>query len=157
MCFAPTPELYFLWVFEKKKKRKLRRREAAQVLVALPSIKEDLIRLQLWDITDTPGIESGFGTPTLRSSLWDFATTLVWILSGAEPARIYTWQFGDEGGGRRISSSKFRVQDWNGILFFFFFLILFPFPSYHIQLSNSILCKAFSGTGMCVWWINQQT
>lgn len=41
--------------------------------------------------------------------------------------------------------------------FLFFFLILFPFPSYHIQLSNSILCKAFSGTGMCVWWINQQT
>lgn len=127
------------------------------MLVALPSIKEDLIRLQLWDITDTPGIESGFRTPTLRSSLWDFATTLVCILSGAEPARIYTWQFGDEGGKKEelaLPSSESRTEME---FFFFFFLILFPFPSYHIQLSNSILCKAFSGTGMCVWWINQQT
>lgn len=45
MCFAPTPELYFLRVFEKKKKNTKEKR--TQVLVALPSIKEDLIRLQL--------------------------------------------------------------------------------------------------------------
>lgn len=125
-----------------------------QVLGALPSIKADLIRLQLWDITDTPGIKSRFRTPTLRSSLWDFATPLSCILSGAEPARIYTWQFGDEKKKEELAlpSSESRTE-----MEFFFFLILFPFPSYHIQLSNTILCKAFSGTGMCTWWINQQT
>lgn len=30
------------------------------------------------------------------------------------------------------------------------------FSSYHIRLSNTILCKAVSGTRMCTWWINQQ-
>lgn len=30
------------------------------------------------------------------------------------------------------------------------------FPSYHIRLSNSALCKAVSGAGTCTWWINQQ-
>lgn len=44
------------------------------------------------------------------------------------------WRWG--GGGRRISSSKFRVQDWNGILFFFFFLSYFLFP--HITSSCQI-------------------
>lgn len=66
---------------------------------------------------------------------------------------IWRW-----GGGEKeelaLPSSESRTEME---FFFFFFLILFPFPSYHIQLSNSILCKAFSGTGMCVWWINQQT
>lgn len=48
MCFSQTPELYFLRVGLKRGiKKKRKRREAAQVLVALPSIKEDLIRLQL--------------------------------------------------------------------------------------------------------------
>lgn len=62
---------------------------------------------------------------------------------------IWRWEKKEE---LALPSSESRTE-----MEFFFFLILFPFPSYHIQLSNTILCKAFSGTGMCTWWINQQT
>lgn len=53
---------------------------------------------------------------------------------------------------RRISTSKFRVQEWNGI-----FSYPISFSSYHVQLSNTILCKAVSGSRMCTWRINQLT
>lgn len=73
-----------------------------------PSIKADLIRLQLGDITDTLRIKSRFRTPAQRSSLWDFATPP----ASCQAQSRYGFTPGNlEMKKRRISSSKFRVQD----------------------------------------------
>ena len=121
------------------------------MLGAVPSIKADLIHLQLGDITDTPHIKSQFRTPTQWSSRWAVQTLPSSPVSCQAPSRYGFTPGNLEMKKRRISSSKFRVQDWNG---FFFYPI--SFSSYHIRLSNTILCKAVSGTRMCTWWINQQ-
>lgn len=124
--------------------------KVVQVLGAVPSIKADLIHLQLGDITDTLHIKSHFRTPTQWSSLWAVQT----LPSPLYPVRprantdlhLAIWRWKKEELALPSSESKAEME--------FFYPI--SFSSYHIRLSNTILCKAVSGTRMCTWWINQQ-
>lgn len=58
----------------------------------------------------------------LALSCRNFATQSC-FLSGTEPIRIYTWQFKDLEK-RRISSFKFRVQDWNRFFSSYFLFLI---------------------------------
>ena len=129
---------------------------------AVLSIRADLVHLQPGDITNAPlHIQSHFRThfeqrrlkppppppplppPPAPSALYPARPQ---SHCGFTPGNL-------EMKKRRISSSKFRVQGWNG--FFFFLFILFPFPRITSDCQIPHYAKLFQEPGTCTWWINQ--
>lgn len=153
MCSAPTPELYFLRGFWKGKKNQEIRSGPGAGCASIYQRRPHPSAAVRYNR------HSWFGKWLQDSHFTELPLRLC-HLPRLYPVRrrastdlhlaIWRWGGAKKKEELALPSSESRTE----MEFFFFFLILFPFPSYHIQLSNSILCKAVSGTGMCAWWIN---